>query len=125
LGGDGADNLYGDAGFDKLVGEAGADRLWGGAGADWFVFKGAGALGGGDRIEDFQDGVDRIVLEKLGVTKYAAGGGLGTVFARDGAGGNVFLDVVTSAGAKFSIDVADPTASLTAANFTASDFILV
>jgi Ca2+-binding RTX toxin-like protein len=80
-------------------------------------------LDGGDQIQDFEDGVDRIVLEKLGVSKYAAGGAPGTIFARNGASGNVLLDVVTSAGVKFSIDIADPTATLSAQNFSSSDFL--
>ena len=98
-GGDGNDQLYGDDGFDKLLGELGADSLWGGAGSDWFVLKGvAAATGGVDTVKDFQDGFDRIVLEKLGVTKFAAGGAPGTVFASDAADGSVHLDGVTSGG---------------------------
>ena len=124
-GGAGADDLHGDGGFDRIFGEQGADRLWGGAGADWFVFKGAGALDGGDRIQDFQDGSDRIVLEKLGVTKFAAGGGLGTVYAYAAASGDIILNVVSSAGAEFSVTVDNENGVLQPQHFSAADFIFV
>jgi Ca2+-binding RTX toxin-like protein len=123
LGGAGNDQMHGDAGNDHIFGEAGHDQLWGGAGADWFVFKGAGALDGGDIIEDYEDGVDRIVLEKLGVTAYKVGGAAGTVYAHDLSNGDVSVDVTTSAGVKFSIQVADPHHTLSAANFSAADFV--
>ena len=110
-------------GFDKIFGELGSDRLWGGSDADWFVFKGAGALDGGDHIEDFENGLDHIVLEKLGVGSYRAGGGAGTVYAHDLASGAVGLDVVTSTGIKMSIVVEDPAGTLNAASFSAADFI--
>ena len=122
-GGSGADTLMGDAGNDTLIGELGADKLFGGTGADWFVFKGARALDGGDRIEDFQDGVDRIIFEKLGISSYRPGGGNGTVFAHDLPNGEVRLDAVTSSGMHFSATVADPGGTLTAASFTAVDFL--
>lgn len=55
----GNDRLLGQAGNDRLQGGAGADTLAGGIGADHFLFsKGDGA----DRIADFQDGLDRIVI---------------------------------------------------------------
>jgi Ca2+-binding RTX toxin-like protein len=123
IGGSGADEIHGGAGDDIIIGELGADKLWGDAGADRFVFKGAGALDGGDTIMDFQDGLDRISIEKLGVTKYADGGAPGTAFAHDLADGDVSIHVVFSAGAKFDITIADPGHTLTAANFSAADFL--
>ncbi|WP_374301958.1 calcium-binding protein [Paracoccus sp. (in: a-proteobacteria)] len=55
----GNDRLLGQAGNDRLQGGAGADTLAGGIGADHFLFsKGDGA----DRIADFRDGLDRIVI---------------------------------------------------------------
>lgn len=87
FGGDGADRLTGGAGGDQLYGGAGSDRLWGdvgndglngdagddrldggtgrdtlrgGSGADTFVFSGVTA--GADRILDFTDNVDTLVL---------------------------------------------------------------
>jgi Ca2+-binding RTX toxin-like protein len=58
-GGSGSDQLLGGLGNDHLHGGTGNDRLWGGAGRDVFEFeRGEGA----DRIEDFQNGLDRIDL---------------------------------------------------------------
>lgn len=55
----GNDRLLGQAGNDRLQGGTGADTLAGGIGADQFLFaKGDGA----DRIADYQDGLDRIVI---------------------------------------------------------------
>lgn len=62
LGGSGRDRLSGGAGADRLDGGAGSDRLTGGAGADRFVFANAGAAR--DVITDFQDGLDRIVIDR-------------------------------------------------------------
>ncbi len=67
--GSGNDSLSGQAGNDRLSGQAGNDRLQGGAGndilsggsgADQFLFS---AGGGTDRITDFADGIDRIVID--------------------------------------------------------------
>lgn len=58
-GGAGADTLSGGDGHDVLVDGSGLDRLTGGAGADRFVLVADGAL---DIIEDFQRGIDCIVL---------------------------------------------------------------
>lgn len=55
----GNDRLEGGNGKDKLFGGPGSDRLFGGSGRDIFVLeRGAGR----DRIEDFQNGVDRLGL---------------------------------------------------------------
>ena len=60
----GDDTLSGDAGNDRLDGGAGRDTLRGGAGADSFIFV-AGAVGtaGADRILDFTDNIDTLVLD--------------------------------------------------------------
>lgn len=79
-------------------------------------------MNGVDRIQDFQDGSDRIVFEKLGVGRYASGGGNGTIFAQDAANGDVILHGKTSAGVAFAIEVADPTGTLIAAHISSSDF---
>ncbi len=55
--GAGNDSLVGGAGGDTLIGGAGSDRLFGGTGADRFVF---GNLEGTDRVQDFEQGVDRL-----------------------------------------------------------------
>jgi Ca2+-binding RTX toxin-like protein len=61
LGGAQADRLDGGAGNDRLDGQGGSDGLLGGAGRDAFVFRG-GAFGG-DRVVDFEDGLDRFDLD--------------------------------------------------------------
>lgn len=58
-GGDQSDELNGGRGNDLLSGGAGSDRLMGGGGRDIFWLE----LGAGrDRIEDFQEGQDRLGL---------------------------------------------------------------
>ena len=56
----GNDGLNGDEGNDRLDGGAGRDTLRSGAGADSFVFS--GVLAGADRILDFTDNVDTLIL---------------------------------------------------------------
>ncbi|MDF2233233.1 M10 family metallopeptidase [Albimonas sp. CAU 1670] len=62
-GGAGADALHGGGGADVIGGGAGADRMWGDAGADRFVFDRAPQ---GDRIMDFEVGVDVVDLSGAG-----------------------------------------------------------
>jgi Ca2+-binding RTX toxin-like protein len=57
----GDDTLRGGLGDDTLDGGAGQDRLVGGAGADRFVLLGTAAPI--DRVEDFEDGVDHILID--------------------------------------------------------------
>lgn len=56
----GNDRLSGEAGNDRLQGGTGNDVLTGGGGADQFLFSRGG---GADRITDFADGSDRIVID--------------------------------------------------------------
>ena len=67
LGGDALANvIWGQGGDDGLVGRAGNDHLFGGTGADRFVFRTGYDT---DRIRDFQDNVDTILLgDFAGVT---------------------------------------------------------
>ncbi|WP_411891772.1 hypothetical protein [Yoonia sp. SDW83-1] len=58
FGGDGNDILKGNAGNDVLSGDQGDDELWGGSGFDTFVF-----VEGRDEIQDFQQGVDTILID--------------------------------------------------------------
>ncbi|MDO6963850.1 M10 family metallopeptidase C-terminal domain-containing protein [Rhizobium alvei] len=62
-----ANDLYGNDGDDSLSGGGGNDRLWGGDGADLFLF---GRNFGRDRIEDFEDGTDRIDLSGFGLPSW-------------------------------------------------------
>ncbi|OYU39293.1 MAG: hypothetical protein CFE33_12895 [Pseudorhodobacter sp. PARRP1] len=66
---DGQDSLLGGAGNDRLDGGTGRDFLTGGEGADQFIFaKGSGA----DRVLDFENDVDVLVLRGLtGITTAA------------------------------------------------------
>jgi Ca2+-binding RTX toxin-like protein len=59
LGEYGDDKVFGGGGDDLLAGDFGADVLTGGAGADRFVFGDDSAR---DRVADFEDGIDRILL---------------------------------------------------------------
>ncbi|RME15806.1 MAG: hypothetical protein D6801_06670, partial [Alphaproteobacteria bacterium] len=59
-GGDGRDLLIGGKGWDKLYGDAGRDTLVGNGGRDYFSFL---TGFGHDKVKDFQDGVDAIVLD--------------------------------------------------------------
>jgi Ca2+-binding RTX toxin-like protein len=87
-GGSGADSLSGGAGLDTLTGGTGNDTLTGGADADSFVF---GPGGGTDRVTDFADDADTLVLSQA-----LWGGGLSVADMLDTfgnfAGGVVVLD---------------------------------
>ena len=56
LGGTGADRMFGGSGKDSFIGGAGKDAIAGGAGADIIAFTLANW--GGDRVGDFEDGLD-------------------------------------------------------------------
>lgn len=64
FGGSGNDILRGGGGNDQLTGGRGKDKLLGGSGADQFIFD-ANKSNGTDRIKDFEDGLDMIVISKL------------------------------------------------------------
>lgn len=57
-GGNGQDMLDGGDGDDRLEGNGGDDVLYGRSGADTFIFA-----TGADRISDFEQGIDRIILD--------------------------------------------------------------
>lgn len=66
-GGAGNDDIEGDSGNDRLNGGSGRNELEGGRGADTFVFS-----TGFTEIEDFEMGVDDVVIGKaLGVVSFA------------------------------------------------------
>ena len=59
-GGRGNDKIYGGSGADRLFDGSGSDKLFGEGGRDEFNFIQDNSL---DRVQDFQDGLDVIVLE--------------------------------------------------------------
>ena len=123
-GGDGNDVLRGDAGNDVLIGDSGMDIFYGGAGADRFAFKGASALADRDVVRDFQDGVDTLSFEKLGLSQYSSSGAKGTIYAYNDANGDVLIKGYDSSGNAFSVLIDDPLGNLSAANFSRADFML-
>ncbi len=94
VGGNGADTLLGGAGIDRIHLGGHGDKATGGAGADIFVF-GSGTIK--DRIEKFEDGIDKIDIAAFGKTfadlSVAAGTGFITV---TGHGGTVDLYGITA-----------------------------
>ncbi|MCP9480757.1 hypothetical protein NNA36_02150 [Shimia sp. CNT1-13L.2] len=104
-GGGGNDELLGQKGKDTLNGGAGADTLTGGEAADTFVFTADGAT---DTITDFEDGTDLIDLDV----------GFGSLTIADVAPGEVHI---THSGE--TLIVMDSGGTLTAADFSAADFI--
>ena len=68
-GGGGDDVLHGGGGRDRLSGGGGDDRLTGGAGADQFDFR---ILSGQDVVEDFEVGVDAILLTEAMADEWRA-----------------------------------------------------
>jgi Ca2+-binding RTX toxin-like protein len=58
----GNDKLYGEDGNDTLIGCYGQDKLKGGAGIDYFQFEATPGGANLDKIVDYVDGTDKIVL---------------------------------------------------------------
>lgn len=67
-GGLGDDVMVGGLGNDRLFGGEGSDVYSGGAGVDRFFFDASDGAGGKDRISDFEDGIDLIVLKGIAIT---------------------------------------------------------
>ena len=68
IGNDAANTLIGGAGSDTLNGGLGDDTLIGGAGSDSFWWL---AGGGNDVVQDYQVGVDRVVLDSTRMDSFA------------------------------------------------------
>jgi hypothetical protein len=104
-GGNGSDALFGGVGQDILLGGNGNDILDGGAGADLFVF----ARGGGnDTIVGWEMGVDRLVLDGVGIKSSRIGDVDGdgiadlTIAFTNGGGSVVLLGVDSITGIGFA-----------------------
>lgn len=104
-GGGGGDALFGGIGADRLDGGTAADTLDGGGGADLFLFSADGST---DTIADFADGSDLIdvgvAFGSLVITTFAAG-----------------IVHITHSGELLVVQ--DTAGLLTAADFSAADFI--
>lgn len=135
-GGSGDDTLIAHDGNDTLWGGEGADSMFGGLGADVFQFKAANESGTTwatmDKIEDFEDGIDKIHLWAIDADANKTGNQafrLSDTGAFDGEAGS--LRVIARNGdtlimADFNGDkVADFTIKLEGVHtLTVSDFIL-
>jgi Ca2+-binding RTX toxin-like protein len=109
LGGDALANvIWGQGGDDGLVGRAGNDHLFGGTGADRFVFRTGYDT---DRVRDFQDNVDTLLLGGFaGVTSastalgHAQHSGAHVVF-NFGAGDVLMVENITLAALRDDISI--------------------
>jgi Ca2+-binding RTX toxin-like protein len=102
IGGAGSDTISGGAGNDRMRGSAGDDILTGGSGADTFVFYRAE---GDDRINDFQQGVDRLEFRGISgreITWTATDGGVtvsyGGMAGQAADHGEIFVAGITALG---------------------------
>ena len=136
------DYVYGNDGNDRLYGDAGSDFMWGGTGSDAFAYTylADSRIGDGiDRIQDFEQGVDKIDLFLIDANANLAGNqaftwaGMhmpevvqaGTLWGQAFAATNyaaefvrVYADVNGDGMADMSIDVMSHT------SLVASDFLL-
>ncbi|WP_050771956.1 beta strand repeat-containing protein [Maritimibacter alkaliphilus] len=126
IGGDGDDTLLNGAeGRDVLIGGGGRDFLIGGADADRFVFRegdtGTGAAA--DRIDDFEAGVDRIILRSIDADTTTGGDQaftFGGTLTLSQSGGDTIIALDTDGDT-----VADAEIHLTGLlTLTAGDFVL-
>lgn len=128
----GNDTLNGGGGNDTLQGDQGADLLTGGGGADTFVFtRREGYDPWGDRITDFQSGVDSLAFETRdfdgmdGTLRFQNGTGPGVAgascFYFNGATGQLFWDA-DGLGGQAAVLVATLTG---VTSLSASDFNLL
>lgn len=81
----GNDYIRSGAGKDTLIGGAGKDSLLGGSGADKFIFDARLGKGNVDRVDDFQPGKDKLLLDS-DVFKGLSKGGLNAAKFHSGAG---------------------------------------
>lgn len=115
-GGSGNDTIIGSTGDDSIAGGVGVDILTGDTGADSFIFTARADSGdaGVDRITDFVQGEDVIVLAGLGFTGIQAGSASGTVLGFTDNGASTTIADATSA---FIITLHGVYTALTASDF--------
>ena len=129
-----ADRLAGNAGNDRLIGSSGADTLSGGAGDDVFVYQSAAdsPYRAGDRIVSagaaaFEDpgalAGDAFDLTGLGNLTWG-GTGRGSISLKN-VDGNTFCYVNIDADAAPEFEVCIVDGAVSAAAYTASDFIFL
>ena len=118
-GGSGADRLYGGGGVDTLIGGSGADTLTGGAGGD--AFRGTAAQLNGDTISDFAAG-DRIVFTDANLASFTyslSGSTLtfsgGTLNLSGGLAGPLVASAVSGGGVQLTLAADPPPPPTTAA----------
>ena len=111
-GSNGDDRLDGNGGDDTFEGRGGNDQLYGGDGDDIFLF---GRGDGHDRIHDFADGEDVIVLTGLGITSKDQV--LNNAYAWD-QGTGVHIDLTSFGGGRIDLH------GFHRNNFDASDFLI-
>ncbi|THD83600.1 hypothetical protein E7811_09990 [Aliigemmobacter aestuarii] len=61
----GNDKIFGKGGNDRLIGGDGADTVYGGSGSDKFIFAELNDISTGEKIGDFQHGIDKINLRPI------------------------------------------------------------
>ena len=96
-GSNGDDRLEGRGGDDFINGRGGNDRLYGGDGEEVFAFRGAS---GHDRIDDFEDGADILLL--LGLRTLSKQDILDHAWAWD-EGTGVHIDLTRFGGGKIDL----------------------
>lgn len=111
LAGNGGDDfLDGGVGDDVLIGGSGTDVLFGGSGADVFVFASIGQSRHGsarDTIADFQAGIDKIDLSRIGELTFTGTNysGSGNEVRYNGTIGRLYVDLDGDMASEFSVDV--------------------
>ena len=71
---------------------------------------------------DFQDGIDLMIFEKLGISSYSGSGANGTVYASDRSDGNVLISGTVPTASRFRC-LSWTLHTLDAADFSSADFL--
>jgi Ca2+-binding RTX toxin-like protein len=109
----GADLIFGSNFADTIIGGTGNDTMVGLGGADRFTYTTAGNMGA-DRITDFADGTELLVLTGMG---YSAGSIGGAITITGGANALITFSSGSLAGTTITLT------GVNQANVTAADFL--